>query len=200
MRDVLKSIHPWVVFSGSVLIVAVLYWAQAILVPVALAVLLTFLLTPVVTPLQRWLGRVPAVLTITIAASVLLGLAGWGLTRQVASVLDELPAYRENVRQRVRDIRVASRGGSVERLQETVADIKEEIDKETPPPGTTRAPVVVRPETAPGSWIPSTDTLGAGCCVTVDRQGPRLWLYRLPRDASEAIAATIVSGSTGFGR
>lgn len=159
MRDVLKSIHPWVVFSGSVLIVAVLYWAQAILVPVALAVLLTFLLTPVVTPLQRWLGRVPAVLTITIAAFVLLGLAGWGLTWQVASVLDELPTYRENVRQRVRDIRGASRGGSVEKLQETVADIKEEIDKETPPPGTTRAPVVVRPETAPGSWIPSTDTL-----------------------------------------
>jgi predicted PurR-regulated permease PerM len=50
MRDVLKSIYPWVIFAGWVLIVAVLYWAQAILVPVALAVLLSFVLTPVVTP------------------------------------------------------------------------------------------------------------------------------------------------------
>jgi hypothetical protein len=32
------------------------------------------------------------------------------------------------------------------------------------------------------------------------RQGPRVARYRLPRDANEAIAATIVSGSTGFGR
>jgi hypothetical protein len=86
-----------------------LYWAQAIVVPVALA----FLLTPVVTPLQRWLGQVPAVLTITIAAFVVLGLAGWGLTWQVMSVLGEFLAYRENIRQRVRDIRVASRGGAV---------------------------------------------------------------------------------------
>jgi predicted PurR-regulated permease PerM len=159
VRDVLKSIQPWVVFSGSVLVVAVLYWAQAILVPVALAVLLTFLLTPAVAPLQRWLGRVPAVLTITIAAVVLLGLAGWGLTWQVTSVLDELPEYRENIRQRVRDITGASRGGSVEKLQKTVADIKEELDRETPPPGTARAPLVMRPETAPGAWIPSTNTL-----------------------------------------
>jgi predicted PurR-regulated permease PerM len=161
MRDVLKSIHPWVVFSGSVLIVAVLYWAQAVFVPVALAVLLTFFLTPVVTPLQRRLGRVPAVLTITIVAFLLLGLAAWALTWQVTSVLDELPAYRENIRQRVRDIRGASRGGSVEKLQKAVADIEKEIDSDTPPPGTARAPVVVRSETAPGSWVPSSNTLVA---------------------------------------
>jgi len=159
--DVLKSIYPWVVFAGSVLIVAVLYWAQVVLLPVALAGLLTFLITPVVTRLQRWLGRVPAVLTITMAAVALLGLVGWGLSWQVASVLDELPAYRENIRQRVRDIRGASRGGSVEKLQTTVDDIQQEINKDTPPPGTARAPVVVRPETAPGSWIPSTNTLFA---------------------------------------
>ena len=159
--DVLKSIYPWVVFAGSVLIVAVLYWAQVVLLPVALAGLLTFLITPVVTRLQRWLGRVPAVLTITMAAVALLGLVGWGLSWQVASVLDELPAYRENIRQRVRDIRGASRGGSVEKLQTTVDDIQQEINKDTPPPGTARAPVVVRPETAPGSWIRSTNTLFA---------------------------------------
>jgi predicted PurR-regulated permease PerM len=65
MRDLLKSIYPWVVFAGSVLIVAVLYWAQVFLIPVGLAVLLSFVLTPVVTPLQRWFGRVPAVLMVS---------------------------------------------------------------------------------------------------------------------------------------
>ena len=159
MRDVLKSIYPWVVFAGSVLIVAVLYWAQVVLVPLALAGLLTFFLTPVVTRLQRWLGRVPAVLTTTIAAVAFLGLVGWGLSWQVAGVLDELPAYRENIRQRVRAIQGASRGGSVEKLQTTVDDITKAINEDTPRPGTARAPVVVRSQTAPAAWIPSTNTL-----------------------------------------
>jgi len=61
-------------FAGGVLVVAVLHWAQAILVPFAFAILLTFVLTPPVTWLQRWVGRVPAVLlvvTLVFAASVL---------------------------------------------------------------------------------------------------------------------------------
>ena len=37
---------PWVTFVGCVLVVVVLYWAQAVLVPIARAVLLTFVLTP----------------------------------------------------------------------------------------------------------------------------------------------------------
>ena len=53
---------PWITFAGGVLVVAVLYWAQAVLVPFALAILLTFVLTPPVTWLQRWIGRVAAVL------------------------------------------------------------------------------------------------------------------------------------------
>ena len=35
-------------FAGCVLVVVVLYWAQAVLVPIALAVLVTFVLTPAV--------------------------------------------------------------------------------------------------------------------------------------------------------
>ncbi len=159
MRDVLKKIYPWVVFAGWVLIVAVLYWAQAILVPVALAVLLSFVLTPVVTPLQRWIGRVPGVLMVTIAVFVLLAAAGWGLNRQITSVLDELPAYRDNIRQRVRDIRGAGRGGSVEKLQKTVEGIQQDIERDRPPSGTARDPVVTKPAPPAGSWFPSTATL-----------------------------------------
>jgi hypothetical protein len=43
--DTLKSVKVWLTFAGGVLIVAVLYWAQAVLVPFALALLLTFVLT-----------------------------------------------------------------------------------------------------------------------------------------------------------
>ena len=51
MNDAVRSLKPWAGFAGSVLVVVVLYWAQAILVPIALALLLTFLLTPLATGL-----------------------------------------------------------------------------------------------------------------------------------------------------
>jgi predicted PurR-regulated permease PerM len=62
MDDTTKTLRRWVTFAGCVLVVVVLYWAQAVLVPIALAILLTFVLTPPVTWLQRWIGRIPAVL------------------------------------------------------------------------------------------------------------------------------------------
>jgi predicted PurR-regulated permease PerM len=62
MDDTSHSLKPWVIFAGGVLVIVVLYWAQAVLVPIALAVLLTFVLTPAVAWLERWLSRVTAVL------------------------------------------------------------------------------------------------------------------------------------------
>jgi predicted PurR-regulated permease PerM len=64
LDDTLKSVKPWVTFAGGVLVVGVLYWAQAVLVPFALALLLTFVLAPPVTWLQRWVGRVAGVLLV----------------------------------------------------------------------------------------------------------------------------------------
>lgn len=64
-------------FAGCVLAVFVLYWGPAIFVPFALAILLTFVLTPPVTALERWVGRVPAVLVVVTLVFTVLGLAGW---------------------------------------------------------------------------------------------------------------------------
>jgi predicted PurR-regulated permease PerM len=63
MQDALRIAKPLRVFGGCVLVVSVLYWAQTVIVPVALALLLTFLLSPLVVFLERRIGRVPAVLT-----------------------------------------------------------------------------------------------------------------------------------------
>ena len=42
MDDTSTTLRRWVTFAGCVLVVVVLYWAQAVLVPIALAILLTF--------------------------------------------------------------------------------------------------------------------------------------------------------------
>src|SRR5687767_15636090 len=104
----------WATFAGCVLVVAVLYWAQAVLVPFALALLLTFVLTPPATWLERLIGRVPAVLVVVTLVFTALGLAGWGLTRQLTHLAEDLPGYRANIRAKIADVRGAGKGGAVE--------------------------------------------------------------------------------------
>lgn len=125
------------------LVVAGLYWLQAVLIPLALAVLLTFLLSPVVGTLQRrGLGRVPSVLVTVLLALSILGGIGWTLTRQLVTLADELPRYSLNVHDRIADLRGASKGGSVEKVQRTVEDVVGEI-QETAPGVTRQKPIAV---------------------------------------------------------
>lgn len=129
---------------GSIaLVVAALYWLQGVLIPMALAVLLTFLLSPVVSVLQRrGLGRVPAVLvTVLLALSILAGI-GWTLTRQLTRLADELPGYSLNIHHRIADLRGASKGGSMEKVQKAVEDVVDEIHK-ADTPGVRPKPVFV---------------------------------------------------------
>jgi predicted PurR-regulated permease PerM len=90
MADALMSFRTWVTFAGCVLVVAVLYWAQAVLVPVSLAVLITFVLTPPVLWLQRRIGRVPAILLVVALVFSGLGLAAWGIAHQMTNLSSDL--------------------------------------------------------------------------------------------------------------
>jgi len=136
-------VKPWVKFAGGVLVVAVLYWAQAVFVPFALAILLTFVLTPLVTGLQRWVGRVAAVVLVGTLVFASLGLAGWGLTWQMTHLAEDLPGYRANIRAKIADVRLAGRGGAIETLQEMLEGIKADLDRQEAPKGTVSQPLVV---------------------------------------------------------
>jgi predicted PurR-regulated permease PerM len=124
-------------------VVAALYWLQAVLIPLALTLLFTFLLSPVVGILQRrGLGRVPSVLVTVVLTFSVLGGIGWAVTHQLVTLADELPRYSLNIRHRIADLRGASKGGSVAKVQKTVEDVLGEIEKRDEP-GVTQGPVAV---------------------------------------------------------
>ena len=104
---------------GCVLVVVVLYWAQTVVVPIALAILLTFVLTPPVTWLERWIGRIPAVLAMVTLVFTVLGLAGWGLARQMDHLAEDLPRYRVNILAKIADVRGAGKVEDTLSRQET---------------------------------------------------------------------------------
>jgi predicted PurR-regulated permease PerM len=152
------------------LVVVALYWLQPVLIPLALAALLTFLLSPVVGTLERrGLGRVPAVLVAVVLALSVLGGIGWTLTRQVVTLADEMPRYSLNIRHRIADLRGASKGSSVEKVQKTVEDVVGEIQK-TDALGVTRqkpVAVVVEPRSILAHLPSLLQALASAMVVTV---------------------------------
>ena len=173
MPDQSNSLQGWIRFAGVVLVVAVLYWAQAVLVPICLAILLTFVLTPPVVWLQRRIGRIAAVLTVVIFVFSFVALAGYGVYRQMVSLGNALPAYRANIRAKVHDIQGMRSEGSVQKFERTIEQLKGDLGTPNPPAGTVAQPAVVTSEPVAGlsaiSWLgPVLEPLStAGFVITL---------------------------------
>jgi predicted PurR-regulated permease PerM len=102
--------------------VAALYFAQTVLIPLAVAILLAFLLAPVVTWLEgRRLGRIGAVVLAVGTALAVLGAIGWVVERQFVEVAEKLPDYRENIQNKLRRFQGAA-GGSFSKAAKGVQD------------------------------------------------------------------------------
>jgi predicted PurR-regulated permease PerM len=139
----------------AVLVIAALYLAQAILIPVAVSILLAFLLSPVADSMERLgLGRVFSVILTAILAFSFLIAVGWIVTLQLTSVANELPIYRKNIGKKIADIRGAGKGGALEKVQKTAEEVKKELEKNDEPVKAQPKPreVVVQAEQSSTFW------------------------------------------------
>jgi predicted PurR-regulated permease PerM len=123
-------------------VIAALYFARDFLIPLALAALLTFLLSPLVTRIERWLGRIAAVLFVVAMIFATTGAAGWVLTRQLVDLATKLPDYKVNIQTKLRSIRVPT-GGAFTRFSKTVEELKKDL-----PGAETSTPAAAKPETS----------------------------------------------------
>src|ERR1041385_5501451 len=100
-----KTLRAFLGFLSFLALVAFLAWGKTVLVPVALAVLLTFLLAPLVRGVERLrLGRIPSVIVLVLlAAGLILGI-GWVTLMQLRNLTDNLPKYTENIREKIVDL------------------------------------------------------------------------------------------------
>lgn len=110
-------------FEGLVLTIAVLYLAKQVIIPLALAILLTFVLTPIVVAVQRCgLGRVPAVLAVVCLTFLFLGGVGWGVGLQVQRLVRDLPTHTEEIKRKIDSLR-GSGDGAIARLIQMMEEI-----------------------------------------------------------------------------
>ena len=131
-------------------IVATLYFAREILIPLALSALLTFLLSPLVTRIERWVGRIAAVLLVVALIFTGLGVAGWMLTRQLVDLANKLPEYKDNIVMKMHAFQTP-KGGTLTKLTETVEELKKELPGGSAPDAPTITQEPGKPETAVSS-------------------------------------------------
>ena len=81
-----------------VLVLAAFAWAKEFLLPLILAVLISFLLAPIVSRLERWhFPRAVAVLSVVAIAFALIGGLCSTLSLQGLDLINSLPKYRDNI-------------------------------------------------------------------------------------------------------
>jgi predicted PurR-regulated permease PerM len=142
----LHFLRTFALLASIAIVVCALYFARAILIPLALSILLTFLLAPVVMALQRrGFNRVFAVVTVVAAAFVLFAVIGWVVALQTTSLIDSFPRYERNLTEKIDTLRSMGRGGIVEKVQAILGRLERQMETD-PETGRVVEPVEPPPQ------------------------------------------------------
>src|SRR5919107_3439414 len=120
---------PILTAGGIVLAIGALYFGRDIFIPFALAILLSFALTPLVNWLRRLkLPRIAAVLIAVTLAFILIGGIAYVVGRQVVQLANNLPSYQTTITEKIRSLQSSAPGGGlVDRVTTTIQDLSREI-------------------------------------------------------------------------
>lgn len=115
----------------AVVVVAALYFARDILMPFALAVLLSFMLAPLLRKLQQWhVPRGLAVTSVVLVAFGVIFMLGTVILSQVNQLAGELPSYQSTLREKIQSLRGAAGATStLERASEVLQDLSNELNR-----------------------------------------------------------------------
>jgi predicted PurR-regulated permease PerM len=114
------------------IVVAVLYFARTVFIPLSLALLLTFLLAPMVIRLRHWgFGRIPSAFGVVLLAFLAMGVIGTVMVSQLADLAHKFPEYEQNVNEKLESVR-SSGGGFVTRLSRVIGKVSEELTPRVP--------------------------------------------------------------------
>src|SRR6202140_5872708 len=139
----------------AVIIIMVLYFGREIIIPIALAILLSFVLAPLVGLLQRI--RIPrglAVVSVVIIAFAVIFGVGSLLASQLTQLAGDLPRYQSTISEKIQSFRDTTAGrGTLERASGMLKDLSKELDKPKDAASARASSSIVR-SNAPGPQAP----------------------------------------------
>src|SRR3984957_9833358 len=140
MPDALESRKPspygkLIGLAYLVLILCAFAWAKELLLPMVLASIISFLLAPVVSRLERWgLHPVLAVLSVATFAFALLGALLTTMSMESLDLVNSLPKYRDNIHAKWAAIQKGP-PGPLNLALRNIGALTEDLGKVKPPPG-----------------------------------------------------------------
>ncbi|WP_292649666.1 AI-2E family transporter [Mesorhizobium sp.] len=122
--------------------VAALYFGREVFLPIAIALLLTFALAPMVSALKRvGLPRLPAVIASVLSAFTVLALFSFIVVTQVSELAQNIPLYQSNILTKVRSLKETGVGGGIiARLGGVIERVGQELDRQEASPLTADEP------------------------------------------------------------
>jgi predicted PurR-regulated permease PerM len=135
--------------ASAMIVIAAFRLGREVLIPIALSILFSFLLAPLVSRLERRVARIPAVLSVVAAVMIAIAGLGWFVMGQVGELAETLPEYRHSLNQKVQDLRevFGSKFGRAATMVEELGELEESSDAP--------APEVVQVELAEEPWTAS---------------------------------------------
>ncbi len=136
-------------------VIAGLYFGHDVLVPITLAVLLSFVLAPITGIFEKVLGRVASVLfAVILAVAILIGL-GTVIGKQVAQLAENLPAYQSVISKKLQTLRSSDLGkGVVEKAANALEGLDSNLNKPAVTPPEPSASQLKAPKPAGAAYIP----------------------------------------------
>ncbi len=148
---------PLLYVGGATLVLTIASLAQAVLMPLALATLLAFAVTPPVTRLERsGLHRVVSVVLVVLVVLGGVGSLSYGLFLQFNDLATRMPEYSASIKSKLAALRETHKG-ALTQIQETVTKAGRELDKQemASHPPALEAPVPVRKDVQPVLVVPT---------------------------------------------
>lgn len=157
-------------FIAFALVIAMLYFGRQIFIPLALALVLAFLLSPLVGLLEKaHLRRTPSVIIVLVLCFVSVAAVSWEVGNQLLDIMVHVGEYKSNLQEKVRSLR-APQSGALQRATDTVRQLNKDlsitVDQSQPGDQGARGtrsnrPLPVQVTAPPSGFVRDlTDTLG----------------------------------------
>jgi predicted PurR-regulated permease PerM len=144
--------RPLALTAALMLSIAAVAWAKVVVIPMALAILLAFILKPLVSLLQaRGLRRTQAVLLVLLLSLLLVGGILTLVSIQLHELASELPSHKGNMLRKLRDL-LGGGSGVLENWSQMIDDLSADLQgaqAEAPVGSPPVTPVTIQPDRRP---------------------------------------------------
>ncbi len=128
---------------------AVLYFARDILLPLAMATMLSVIFSPIAQRVEKIIGRLAGTALVVLGAIAIVGAIGYFLTTELTSVAYEVTDYSPNIAAKLTAIEKNTPTG-LQRIQQAIADVQKEVQRAGPKTAPKPRPVQAVPQTSIG--------------------------------------------------